>query len=71
MQRSKLIHKVCDLIHLIAPEAEINFYVPQAKRNTGLDSDIDLLIPVNKEKLSYDVEMLDAFSAIGSFKGMK
>ena len=59
------------MIHLIAPEAEINFYVPQAKRNTGLDSDIDLLIPVNKEKLFYDVEMLDAFSAIGNFKGMK
>ena len=62
MQRSKLIHKVSDLIHPIAPEVDINFYGPQAKENAGLDSDIGLLILVDKEKLSYDAEILDALS---------
>lgn len=62
MQRSKLIHKVSDLLHPIAPEVDINFYGPQAKENAGLDSDIGLLILVDKEKLSYDAEILDALS---------
>ena len=51
MQRSKLIHKVSDLFHPIAPEVDINFYGSQAKENVGLDSDIGLLILVDKEKL--------------------
>ena len=54
MQRSKLIHKVSNLLHPIAPEVDINFYCSQAKENVGLDSDIGLLILVDKEKLSYD-----------------
>ncbi|GAA6472381.1 MAG: hypothetical protein ACLRS8_07870 [Parabacteroides merdae] len=62
MQRSKLIHKVSDLFHPIAPEVDINFYGSQAKENVGLDSDIGLLILVDKEKLSYDAEIFDALS---------
>ena len=60
MQRSKLIHKVSNLLHPIAPEVDINFYGSQAKENVGLDSDIGLLILV--EKLSYDAEIFDALS---------
>ena len=62
MQRSKLIHKVSNLLHPIAPEVDINFYGSQAKENVGLDSDIGLLILVDKEKLSYDAEIFDALS---------
>ena len=51
MQRSKLIHKVSNLLHPIAPEVDINFYGSQAKENVGLDSDIGLLIVVDKDKL--------------------
>ena len=62
MQRSKLIHKVSNLLNPIAPEVDINFYGSQAKENVGLDSDIGLLILVDKEKLSYDAEIFDALS---------
>lgn len=41
---------------------DINFYGSQAKENVGLDSDIGLLILVDKEKLSYDAEIFDALS---------
>ena len=41
------------MLHPIAPEVDINFYGSQAKENVGLDSDIGLLILVDKEKLSY------------------
>lgn len=61
-ERSKLIHKVSNLLHPIAPEVDINFYGSQAKENVGLDSDIGLLILVDKEKLSYDAEIFDALS---------
>ena len=48
------------MFHPIAPEVDINFYGSQAKENVGLDSDIGLLILVDKEKLSYDAEIFDA-----------
>ena len=50
------------MLHPIAPEVDINFYGSQAKENVGLDSDIGLLILVDKEKLSYDAEIFDALS---------
>ena len=50
------------MFHAIAPEVDINFYGSQAKENVGLDSDIGLLILVDKEKLSYDAEIFDALS---------
>ena len=56
------VHKVSNLLHPIAPEVDINFYGSQAKENVGLDSDIGLLILVDKEKLSYDAEIFDALS---------
>lgn len=37
------------MLHPIAPEVDINFYGSQAKENVGLDSDIGLLILVDKE----------------------
>ena len=54
------------MLHPIAPEVDINFYGPQAKENAGLDSDIGLLILVDKEKLlSHQSE--EFISAIENF----
>ena len=50
------------MLHPIALEVDIYFYGSHAKENVGLDSDIGLLILVDKEKLSYDAEIFDALS---------
>ena len=62
MKSGLRLEKGSNLLHPIAPEVDINFYGSQAKENVGLDSDIGLLILVDKEKLSYDAEIFDALS---------
>ena len=57
MQRSKLIHKVSNLLHPIAPEVDINFYGSQAKENVGLVYNIARMVPgVLPENLCFEEE---------------
>lgn len=53
MVQSQLITKIGDLIHRIAPQAEVILFGSQARGDANIRSDIDLLILVDKEKLSY------------------
>ena len=54
------------MFHPIAPEVDINFYGSQAKENVGLDSDIGLLILVDKA-----INQKSLFLLLKIFKGMK
>lgn len=59
-----------NLLHEIAPQAEVILYGAQAKGDAEIDSDVDLLILVDKDKLTsqdvvaityplYDLELLE------------
>ncbi|WP_297900673.1 nucleotidyltransferase domain-containing protein [uncultured Parabacteroides sp.] len=53
MTRSQLIRKIGNLLHEIVPQAGIILYGSQARGDVEMDSDVDLLILVDKDKLIY------------------
>ena len=52
MKRSQVVQSIKVTLHKVAPTAEVILYGSEARENACKDSDIDILILVNKEKLT-------------------
>lgn len=56
MNRMELVHHLKKLIKGVAPDAQTILYGSEARGNAKLDSDIDLLILVDKDTVSSQEE---------------
>ncbi|MEI7503727.1 MAG: nucleotidyltransferase domain-containing protein [Paludibacter sp.] len=56
MQRQDIVKNLSEIIHREAPEAKVILYGSQARGDAGPKSDIDLLILLDKDKVTLEDE---------------
>ena len=56
MKRPDIVNSISEIIHREAPDAKIILYGSEARGDARADSDIDLLILVNKDKVTLEDE---------------
>jgi len=52
MRRTKIVHAVKSVLHRVAPDATAILYGSEARGDAHADSDIDVLILLDKEKIT-------------------
>jgi len=56
MQRQDIVRNLSEIIHREAPDAKVILYGSEARGEAGSESDIDLLILLDKEKVTLEDE---------------
>lgn len=56
MQRTEILNSLKEIIHREAPSARVILYGSEAREEAGPESDIDLLILLDKDKLTLEDE---------------
>ena len=53
MQREYIVNQIAPAVHKVAPDAEIVLYGSEARKEARADSDIDLMILLNRPHISF------------------
>lgn len=56
MERADIVSNIRDIIYREAPDAKVILYGSEARGNSGSNSDIDILVIMDKEKITLEEE---------------
>ena len=54
MKRPQITNRLREIIHRVTPDAKIILFGSEARGDAQADSDIDLLILINKDKITFN-----------------